>query len=105
MTTHESERARIRLFFPPITIILTCLPLLFKMIPRNRWYGVRVREAYASEGAWYAINQIGAVALIVASLVWFVAAIYVPAKYVPAIGLSLILLTLGLMTVLQGWTL
>ena len=106
MTTADAEaRARIRLFFPPITIILVCLPLLFDLIPRNRWYGVRVREAMASEAAWYAVNRLGGMALMSACLIWLAAAIYAPRQYVKPIGVGAVLLTLAILVVTQGWTL
>ncbi len=98
-------RARIRVFFAPIAIILVSLPLVFELVPPNRWYGVRVREAYASDAAWYAINRRGSIALIGACLLWLVAAVYARPKYVPAIGLCLILLTLALLTIFERWTL
>jgi hypothetical protein len=106
MTISETEaRARIRTFFPPITIILVCIPLLFDLIPRNRWYGVRVREAMASDAAWYPANRLGGIALIGASLIWLVAAAYAPPRYVKAIGVIAILLTLAMLIVTEGWTL
>ena len=47
-TTSDAEaRARIRQFFPPITIILVSVPLILEMIPRNGFYGVRTRETMA----------------------------------------------------------
>jgi uncharacterized membrane protein len=98
-------RARIRLFFPPITILLVCLPLLFNLIPRNRWYGVRVREAMASDAAWYAVNRLGGMALIAACLIWLAAAAYAPRQYVKPIGVGAILLTLAILVVTQRWTL
>jgi hypothetical protein len=106
MTTGDAEaRARIRLFFPPLTIILVCLPLALRLIPQNPWYGVRVREAYASDTSWYAVNQVGGLALIGASLVWLGAAAYAPRRYVKAIGVVTVLLTLVLLAVTRGWTL
>jgi hypothetical protein len=36
------------------------IPLLLGWIPRNRFYGVRVPAAFASEENWYAINSFGA---------------------------------------------
>jgi hypothetical protein len=106
MTTADEEaRERIRLFFPPITIMLVCLPLLFGLIPRNRWYGVRVREAMTSDAAWYAVNRTGALALIGACLVWVAAATYAPRKYVKAIGVAAVLLTLLMLAATQRWTL
>jgi hypothetical protein len=103
--SEADRRARIRLFFPPITIILICLPLVFEVIPRNRWYGVRVREAMGSDAAWYAINRLGGLALIGAALAWLCAAAYAPPRYVQPIGIAAIVLTLAILVVTQGWTL
>jgi hypothetical protein len=102
MTTSDAEaKARIRLFLPPITIILVCLPLLFDLIPRNRWYGVRLREAMGSDAAWYAANRLGGMTLIGACLIWLAAATYAPRQYVKPIGIAAMLLTL----VFLRWTL
>ena len=35
--------------------------MVLQMIPRNRIYGVRVREAMGSDAAWYAANRIGGI--------------------------------------------
>ena len=32
------------------------LPLAGRRIPRNRWYGVRLRETFADEHVWYETN-------------------------------------------------
>jgi hypothetical protein len=105
ISTDAEARAQIRLFFPPITIILVCLPLLFDLIPRNRWYGIRVREAMASDAAWYAVNRLGAVAMIGASLIWLAAGAYAPRRYMNPIGVGAILLTLTILVVTERWTL
>jgi hypothetical protein len=106
MSVSDAEaRARIRLFFPPLTIILVCLPLVFGLIPRNGWYGIRIREAMDSNVAWYAVNRLGAIALIGACLVWIGAAAYMPGRYVKPIGIVAVVLTLALLVLIQGWTL
>lgn len=53
---------------PPPTVLfdlgaavaLACLPLLFRLVKPNRYYGIRVPAAFASERNWYAINRFGA---------------------------------------------
>ena len=35
------------------------LPLIAGRVPRNRWYGVRIRKSLASDESWYAINRVG----------------------------------------------
>ena len=35
------------------------LPLALRMVPRNRFYGIRMSKAFASDSNWYAINAYG----------------------------------------------
>jgi hypothetical protein len=37
----------------------TCLPLITRRVPMNRFYGIRVREAFKSEERWLDINAYG----------------------------------------------
>ena len=104
-TADVDARARIRHFMPPLTIILVCVPLVLRLIPRNGMYGIRVREAFASDASWYTINQLGSIALIGACLVWMAAAAYAPRRFVKLIGIAAIVLTLAVLVVTQGWTL
>jgi hypothetical protein len=34
-------------------------PLVRRKIPRNHFYGIRIREAFASADRWYEVNAIG----------------------------------------------
>ena len=105
VTTDSAEfRARLRLFFPPITLILVSIPLILSLIPRNHIYGFRVREAMASDAAWYPANRIGGIALVCASLIWLAAASYAPRRYVTVIGMAAVLLAIALLMVSQGWS-
>jgi hypothetical protein len=36
-----------------------CLPLISRKVPMNRWYGIRVRQAFFSDQHWYDINEYG----------------------------------------------
>ena len=82
-------------------MILLCIPLVLQMFT-HRLYGVRVREAMGSEVGWYAVNRIGGLALIAASVIWLVAAVYAPPRYVRAIGVASLLLTVVLLFVVMG---
>ncbi len=42
-----------------VLIITLSLPLVRKSIRPNSWYGIRTKEAYASDENWYAINAYG----------------------------------------------
>jgi uncharacterized membrane protein len=57
-------------FFPSVVIALVSAPLVFRWIPQNRIYGIRTRKTLADTDAWYAINQIGGILLIVSSAMY-----------------------------------
>jgi hypothetical protein len=96
-------RMRIRQFMPPLMIILVCIPTVLGLIPRNGLYGIRVREAFASDAGWYAINRIGSTAIIAASGVWL-AAVHVSPRYGKAVGIAALVVTLVCLVVAEGWT-
>jgi hypothetical protein len=85
-------------------IVLVSLPTALGLIPRNGLYGIRVREAFASDASWYAINRLGSLALIGACLVWLAAAAYAPRRFVKPIGIAAVLLTFAILVLTQGWT-
>lgn len=39
--------------------VLLAIPLMLRKVGMNRWYGVRIPKAFASEANWYAINAVG----------------------------------------------
>ncbi len=52
---------------PPIVVhcglgallVVVSVPLVLRMVPMNRRYGIRIRKAFASESNWYEINAYG----------------------------------------------
>jgi hypothetical protein len=42
-----------------VVIWCLCLPLIWRKVPMNRFYGVRIRESFVSEKRWYDINAYG----------------------------------------------
>ncbi len=44
------------------------LPLILRKVPMNPFYGVRFRQSFQSQEAWYAINGYGGKALLIASI-------------------------------------
>ncbi len=40
-------------------IAIIAIPLVLRRVPMNRSYGIRIREAFASEENWYAVNAYG----------------------------------------------
>ncbi len=45
--------------FSGLLICLTCLPLIYRKVPMNRLYGIRMASAFQSEQRWYDINEYG----------------------------------------------
>lgn len=41
------------------TTMIISVPLILRMIPMNRAYGIRVRKAFNSDRHWYEINAYG----------------------------------------------
>ena len=51
-----------------LLIAAISLPLLFRKVRPNHWYGVRVPAAFVSEENWYLVNEFGAKRLLRFSL-------------------------------------
>jgi uncharacterized membrane protein len=49
-------------------MIAVSIPLVYKKIPRNRFYGIRTPKSFASEDNWYKINRHGGKVLLYWSL-------------------------------------
>ncbi|MDO8988161.1 MAG: SdpI family protein [Sideroxyarcus sp.] len=65
-----------------VLAILLSLPLVLRIIPMNRRYGIRVREAFASQRNWYEINAYGG-KLLLAFGVFMLAFGYLGRDYAP----------------------
>jgi hypothetical protein len=46
-------------------MVAVSVPLAARIVPMNRWYGVRTRKAFASEDNWYELNAYGGTLLTV----------------------------------------
>jgi len=42
-----------------ILVIALAIPLIRRKVKMNRWYGVRIPAAFASEAAWFDLNHYG----------------------------------------------
>jgi len=58
-----------RLFFACSALAMMCVPLIFKWIPQNSFYGIRTHATLANQDTWFAINQFGGICIFVASCV------------------------------------
>ena len=104
MTAESDAQARARQFVPPVLIILVSVPTLLGWIPMNGFYGIRVREAFASDANWYAINRLGSGAIIGACVIWILVAAYAPIRLAKWIGTAILLLTILGLAAARGWT-
>ncbi len=43
-----------------LVLIVASLPLVFRLVPPNRWYGFRLPGIQSSEALWYGFNALGA---------------------------------------------
>ena len=80
------------------------VPLMRRIVPPNRWYGVRLRSALADERIWYAVNErsgrdltiLGITVVLVALVVPVVLRHWPPELHVLVVA---IVLVIGLMAV------
>ncbi|HMH05281.1 MAG TPA: SdpI family protein [Terriglobales bacterium] len=42
-----------------IVTFCVCLPLIYRKVPMNRFYGIRIRQSFVSGERWYDINAYG----------------------------------------------
>lgn len=54
------------------------IPLVFGVVPRNRFYGVRTLRTLADDRVWYAANRFCGFGMLLASLVYLATAARLP---------------------------
>ena len=59
MTASDQTGVAIALLAVGGSMFATCLPLIKRRVPMNRFYGIRVREAFESDERWLDINAYG----------------------------------------------
>jgi hypothetical protein len=52
---------------PAVILFVVAVPLVFGLVPRNRFYGFRTPKTLSDENTWYAVNRIAGVAMMIAS--------------------------------------
>jgi uncharacterized membrane protein len=72
-----------------ILIVLLSIPLIYRRVPPNCTYGIRIRAAFGSEEEWYRINTTGGRYFVVSGLVIAAAGIagfFLPESLLPVYG-------------------
>ncbi|WP_254510169.1 SdpI family protein [Anatilimnocola floriformis] len=73
------------------------IPLVYKRVPRNAFYGVRFPESFQSDEAWFAINRYGGKRLIIWSIPTIssgIVSFFLPLQANPSLALALAFLPL-----------
>ncbi|WP_013334532.1 SdpI family protein [Gloeothece verrucosa] len=65
-------------FIPEIIINLLSLPLIFKLIPRQGWYGIRTAKTLSNDRYWYSANTFGGRVLFTSTMIYLVVAWTIP---------------------------
>src|SRR3954469_25471931 len=63
---------------PAILILVLALPLILRLIPPNRVYGIRTAKTISDSERWYRANHFGGWVLLLASALYLVIATIVP---------------------------
>jgi hypothetical protein len=66
-------------FIPALLIILASIPLIFGLIPKNRFYGIRTAKTLSDDRTWYSSNRFGAWTLIFSCVTYLLVAWEIPA--------------------------
>ncbi len=67
-----------------LLLFVLSLPLAFRLVPMNRWYGFRIRPAFESDQRWYDINAYGGLQMAVWSCLIIAAGVtgfFLPEQY------------------------
>ncbi len=63
---------------PALIIFIIAVPLVFGLIPRNRFYGFRTARTLSDDRIWYAVNRLGGIAIMVGSCLYGLVAALAP---------------------------
>jgi uncharacterized membrane protein len=81
-----------------LVTLLISLPLIYRKVPMNAFYGIRIRASFQSEQRWYDINAQGgklfakwSMLIIVAGLIGFFVPIDIFLFYVPVAVVAVLL--------------
>lgn len=74
---------------PALLFIIFALPLIFELVPPNRFYGIRDRQSLDHPEVWYRTNRVGGITLAVSSLIYLVVAALLPTNLTGTTDLGL----------------
>jgi len=59
---------------PALLLFIVALPLVLGLIPPNRLYGFRTKKTLSDADVWYGVNRFAGIAIMIASVVYALAA-------------------------------
>jgi hypothetical protein len=59
---------------PALLLFIVALPLILGLIPPNRLYGFRTKKTMSHADVWYRVNRFAGIAIMLASVVYALAA-------------------------------
>jgi uncharacterized membrane protein len=65
-------------FIPALFIGLLAIPLIFCLVPKNRFFGFRTRETMADDKLWYRANRFGGGLALASSAIYLLFAMIFP---------------------------
>ena len=63
---------------PALILFIVAVPLALGLVPRNPFYGFRTAKTMTDDKAWYAVNRLAAVTIMLGSVVYGVVAAIEP---------------------------
>ena len=63
---------------PAVLLFIAAIPLVFGLVPPNRFYGVRTAKTLSNSALWYRVNRFAAVGMIICSGLYGMVAALVP---------------------------
>ena len=75
----------------PVALIVLSVPLIFGLIPRNRFYGFRTRSTCKSDQVWYPANKMAGKIFVVAGVIWLLVEIILPGWHPTLVPVSLLI--------------
>ena len=99
MTPSDQTGVAIALLAVGSIMFATCLPLIKRRVPMNRFYGIRVREAFKSKERWLDINAYGgrqfavwSIPIVIAGILGLILPTHLMFTYIP-ISIGVIVLS------------
>lgn len=64
-----------------LLLIAMSLPMALRLVPLNRFYGLRVPAAYVSEQQWLLMNQVSGISMVAGGLVMLALGLWLLRQY------------------------